>query len=110
MARVSSVAELFEKAHDIFKVGDADGLDATIQFDCTGAEPGTYHVVIKDKKLDVANGPAESPTMTITMDSADMVQMVNGEVNGMALFMMGKMKIAGDMQLALRLQQLLGLN
>ena len=40
------------------------------------------------------------------MKESDYLDMVNGKLNGQMAFMSGKLKIAGDMGLALRLQNL----
>jgi len=42
------------------------------------------------------------------MTASDYLDMVNGKLNGQMAFMTGKLKIAGDMGLALRLQSLFG--
>jgi putative sterol carrier protein len=44
--------------------------------------------------------------MTLTMTAQDYVDMTMGKLNGQMAFMSGKLKIAGDMGLAMKLQTL----
>ena len=51
-------------------------------------------------------GAHASPNITITMASKDYLDLVNGKLNGQMAFMSGKLKIKGDMSLAMKLQSL----
>ena len=84
----------------------SSGVNATYQFDLTGDEGGTYHVCVEDGACEVHEGAADSPNITITMAAADYVDMINGKLNPPMAFMGGKLKIKGDMSLALKMQQL----
>ncbi len=86
------------------KVG---GLNGTFQFDLGGNEPGTYHLVVANGRGKIVEGPADNPNVTISMDGADFLAMVGGRLNPMAAFMGGKLKIKGDVVLAMQLQSLL---
>jgi putative sterol carrier protein len=44
--------------------------------------------------------------MTLTADSADYVKIFTGEIDGMQAFMQGKLKLAGDLNLAMKLTQM----
>jgi putative sterol carrier protein len=44
--------------------------------------------------------------MTLTADSSDYVKIFTGELDGMAAFMQGKLKLAGDLNLAMKLTQM----
>jgi putative sterol carrier protein len=54
----------------------------------------------------VTEGSAPSPNMTMTMAASDYVDMIAGKLNGQMAFMSGKLKIAGDMGLAMKMQTL----
>ncbi len=102
----TTVAEVFNHMPDRFNAAAASGVDCTYQFDLTGDDGGTYNVKIADQKCDVKEGAADSPNITITMTAADYLDMVNGKLNPQMAFMGGKLKIKGDMSLALKMQQL----
>ncbi len=69
-------------------------------------KPGDWNAVIKDGKVDVARGTIPSPRMTLTADSDDYVKIFTGELDGMQAFMQGKIKLAGDLNLAMKLMQM----
>jgi putative sterol carrier protein len=54
----------------------------------------------------VARGEHPSPRMTLTADSSDYVKIFTGELDGMQAFMQGKIKLAGDLNLAMKLMQM----
>ena len=45
---------------------------------------------------------------TIKMSLSDLIDMVGGKLDGMTAFMTGKLKIEGDMSIAMQLSQLIG--
>ena len=81
----------------------ATGVDAVIQFKFTGAEAGNWFVTIKDGKIAVAEGTAPAAKLTLTADSGDLVKIFTGKLDGMQAFMQGKLRLAGDMNLAMKL-------
>lgn len=85
----------------------ADGIEATYQFNITGDDAGTYQVILGAESGEVVEGDSEEADCTIIMDSADFKKMVDGELNGTEAFMGGQLQIEGDMGLALRLQDIL---
>jgi putative sterol carrier protein len=102
-----SISDLMSKMPGAFLPEKAQGVDAVIHFKFTGAEPGEWHAIIKDGKCEVAQGAASKmPTMTLTADSADYVKIFTGELDGMAAFMQGKIKLGGDLNLAMKLMQM----
>ncbi|HRQ23914.1 MAG TPA: SCP2 sterol-binding domain-containing protein, partial [Anaerolineales bacterium] len=72
----------------------------------TGEEAGDWYATIKDGKCEVAKGEHTSPKMTLTADSGDYVKIFTGEIDGMQAFMQGKLKLAGDLNLAMKLTQM----
>ena len=83
------------------------GINAVIAFDLTGEGGGKWTVTLAEEGAKLEEGETASPNMTLSMDTQDFVAMSNGELNAMAAFMQGKIKISGDMSLAMRLQSLL---
>lgn len=83
------------------------GIKAVFQFDIEGPDPGIYSVAIDDGKGLVSEGPSSSPDITIAMPSNDFMDLAEGRLDGVMAFMGGKLKVKGDMMLAMRLQNLL---
>ena len=52
--------------------------------------------------------PAGDPACTMTLDSDDFVKLFMGQLNPTQAFMGGKLKIKGDMMLAMKLEKLMG--
>jgi putative sterol carrier protein len=102
----TSVPQVFDMMPSRFNAAAAAGVNATYQFDLTGEGGGTYHVKIGDGACDVSEGAADSPNITITMAASDYLDMINGKLNPQMAFMGGKLKIKGDMSLALKMQQI----
>ncbi len=88
-----------------FNANAAKGMRAVYQFELTGESGGKHHFIIDDGKLERKSGAHEKPNITITMSGSDFVDMTTGKLNPQMAFMGGKLKIAGDMGLAMKLQQ-----
>ena len=84
------------------------GVSAVYQFDLSGDNGGEFHVNVDDGKANVAEGAHDSPNITISMAADDFDDMLEGKLNATSAFMAGKLKVKGDMSLAMKLQSLLG--
>jgi len=86
------------------KVGADSGLAATLKFDC-GAD-GTIFIDGRSAPNAVSNDNAEADcTVGITLDNLN--ALLTGELEPATGFMMGKLKVAGDMSVAMRLQRVI---
>ncbi len=102
-----TVSQLMEKMPGAFLPEKAQGVNAVVHFKFTGEEAGDWNAKIADGKVAVAQGePTEKATMTLTSDSNDYVKIFTGELDGMSAFMQGKIKLAGDLNLAMKLMQM----
>ncbi len=98
-----TVKEMVFNHEKAFRPDVAEGVDAVIQYRLTGDEAGDYIITIKDGKCSVAEGIADNPTMTLTADGKDFGDVLLGKANGMQYFMQGKLKLSGDLNLAMKL-------
>jgi putative sterol carrier protein len=83
------------------KVGDDSGLNATLKFDC--GDNGVVFVDAVTVPNSVSNENQDA-SCTITIALEDLAALLNGQLNPMNGFMMGKLKVSGDMSVAMRLQ------
>ena len=85
----------------------AGSTKATIQFDLSGDAAGKWWVKIHDGKAESGKGDApDAANLTLLADSHDFVKIMLGQLDGTAAFMQGKLKIKGDMGLAIKLTSL----
>ena len=99
-------AEIFKEMPANLNADAAKGMNSTIQFNLSGDNGGSWYVTIKDGKAEVSQGTASAPNMTLSMTAQDYVDMTMGKLNGQMAFMSGKLKISGDMGLAMKMQSL----
>ena len=102
----AAVKEIFGQMPTNFNADAAKGMNSVIQFNLSGDGGGNWHVVINEGACSVNEGSHASPNMTMTMAAQDYVDMISGKLNGQMAFMSGKLKIAGDMGLAMKMQTL----
>lgn len=86
----------------------AKTINAVYQFDISGPNGGTWTVSLKPDNVGVTAGAAAAAGCTISMTDKDFVDLVTGKLQAQAAFMSGKLKIKGDMSLAMKLQQVIG--
>ncbi|WP_136636109.1 SCP2 sterol-binding domain-containing protein [Pseudooceanicola onchidii] len=92
---------LTEIAATLQKALDRKPLDNSIKFDCgdDGAitlDGATAHLADRDADC------------TIRISEPNLAKLIAGKLNPMTAFAMGKIKVSGDMSVALKLSQLLG--
>ena len=98
--------EIFNEMPKNLNADAAKGMNSVIQFNLSGDNGGQWYTTIKDGKAEVQKGTASSPNMTLAMSAQDYVDMIMGKLNGQMAFMSGKLKISGDMGLAMKMQSL----
>jgi putative sterol carrier protein len=105
----NSIQEIFEHMDEQFQPDKAEGVDAIFQFVLTGDDGGLYWLKVAGQQVEVHEGEHQDPTMTLTASATDYLAVVNGEIAPMTAFMQGKLKVKGDMGLALKLQTMFDL-
>ena len=104
----TTVAESFEELKTRIRPDKIKGMNATYQWDITGDGGGKWFVKLADGAVDIQAGQAEGPNITITISDENYLDLVSGKLNGQMAFLTGKLKIQGDMTLAMKLQSILG--
>jgi putative sterol carrier protein len=103
---MATAAELMQRIGEKIagKTALLSSVGAVYKFALEGDGGGTYLVDLKnDLKVTQADGPA---ACTISMTASDFVDLFEGRANGQALFFGGRLRVEGDMGLALKLQTL----
>lgn len=94
-----SAQELVRRMPDAFDSEAAADVNAVLLFDLS--QP--MHIVIDNGACTAHDGQVDDPDVTLTMDDDDFIALMRGELNGMAAFMTGKLRLNGDLTLANRL-------
>ncbi len=82
----------------------AQGVNTLFQINLSGENGGQWWVKVADGKCEVQAGSADNPAMTLSSTADDLYAVLTGQANAIAYFMQGKIKVVGDMSLALRMQ------
>jgi putative sterol carrier protein len=101
-----SIKEIFDNMSANFNAEKAAGMKAVYQWDITGDGGGSWNAEIADQKCAVSDGAHASPNITITVAAQDWLDIINGKLDGQMAFMSGKLKVKGDMSLAMKLKTL----
>ena len=86
------------------KVGSDSGLDATLKLDC--GSDGVIYIDASATPNSVSNDNLDADcTVGITLENLN--ALMSGALAPATGFMMGKLKVSGDMSVALRLQRVI---
>jgi putative sterol carrier protein len=105
-----SVKDLFQRHMPEKLRGQPDvvaKINAVYQFNISGPGGGQWSVDCTQPGGAVSEGTAAAAKCTVAATDADFLNIVNGKLNPQMAFMSGKLKIQGDMGLAMKLQQIL---
>jgi len=98
-------AKIFEKMPDVFKPDQAEGVKAIYEFEISGEGGGKWQVLVENKTCKVIQNGTMDPTVIFRMSTEDHVGIVDGSVNAQMAFMMGRIKVEGDLMAALGFYQ-----
>lgn len=82
-------------------------INAVYQFNISGPNGGAWAVDCTAPGGAVTAGQVPSAKCTVHCSDQDFLNIVNGKLNPQMAFMSGKLRIQGDMGLAMKLQQIL---
>jgi putative sterol carrier protein len=101
-----TIAESFETMVSLFNPATAGSMKKTFQWNVTGEEAGKYALAVADGKCELIPGGVEKADITFTVADKDWLAIGEGKLDAMNAFATGKLKLAGDMMLAMKLQQI----
>ena len=100
--------DIVEKVRNI-----ASGVDATnrgflaVQVNLTGKGGGVFYVEVKDGKINVEPYEYNDRNCAVTMSLTDFNKLIDGKLDPVLAFTMGKLKVDGDMGKALEFANVL---
>ena len=84
----------------------AKGVSATIQCVFSGDQASNWVIDIDDQACIVEEGKADDPDLTIKASGEDGVKILMGKMDPMRAYMLGKVKVQGDLSLGMTLAKL----
>ena len=97
---LAKVRKLSEKA-DVSEMGFL-----AVQVNITGKESGVFYVEVKDHKISVEPYEYNDRNCAVTMSMTDFNKLLDGKLNPVTAFTMGKLKVDGDIGKALEFSKL----
>ena len=100
--------ELLTKVRNI-----AEGIDATnrnflaVQINITGKDNGVFYVEVKDGRIAVEPYEYNDRNCAITMNMTDFIKLLDGKLDPVVAFTIGKLKVDGDLGKALEFSKLI---
>ena len=93
----STPKEVFDSMPARFNGAAAADWKASIQFNLSGDNGGSWNLTIEGGKCSTQEGQAAAPTATVDVPADTWVGISNGTVNPMTAFMKGQIKVKGKM-------------
>lgn len=104
MARSSEeIARIFPAMVEYFIPEKAVGVDAVVQFELSGDNGGVFWLKINDGTAQTGLGSVDDAKMTVRAAADDYFDLAVGNLDPIKAFTSGRVKIQGDMGLAIRL-------
>nr|CAI5822998.1 unnamed protein product [Callosobruchus analis] len=102
------VAKLFKKIEASISAETVKKTQAVFAFNVTGDEAGKWYIDLKNGSGCCGRGdPPEKADATLSMDSKHFFSMFTGKMKPATAYMMGKIKVQGNLQQALKLEKLM---
>jgi len=101
-----AVKKLMERLPDAFISEKSAGINAVIQLHITGEGGGDWVLTIQNKTCRLQDGIAANPNLVLEGDTANIIDIFTGKLDGMRAFMQGKLVLRGDIGMAMRLVKL----
>ena len=100
--------DIVEKVRNIASGVDASNRDfLAVQVNLTGKEGGVFYVEVKDGKINVEPYEYNDRNCAVTMSLTDFNKLIDGKLDPVLAFTMGKLKVDVDMGKALEFANVL---
>ncbi|XP_031564328.1 hydroxysteroid dehydrogenase-like protein 2 isoform X2 [Actinia tenebrosa] len=105
-----NVAKVFETIKSLCDDELVKTINGVFEFDIHGKDAGLWYLDLKNGPGSAGSGsyPGGQAQCTMSLDSEDFLKMFQGQLNPTQAFMSGKLKIKGDMMIAMKLEKLMG--
>lgn len=102
-----SLEDLMDRIEEIFNANPEPirGFNAVVQYDVTGE--GTYQHFFENGTLTIKKGVTTTPDVTMKLDYDNFKKFLLGKQSGTMALLMGKVKVIGNLSIALRIEAIL---
>ncbi len=83
------------------------GMNATYQFVITEEGGGEWYIVFKEGRGEIVQGRKKDADVTITASASNWLDLINGGTSGQMSLVTGRVRLEGDVTLAVKLHSLL---
>lgn len=100
--------EIFAKSKETIMQADVSGFDnhLAIQVDITGEGEGAFYIELKDKELHVEPYEYYDHDCKFIISAKNFLKLIDGSLNPVAAFTVGKLKVEGSIEKALEFQKI----
>jgi putative sterol carrier protein len=98
-----NVSEMMRAIPDHFNPEKAKGASGVVQCVFSGEQASNWVIRIQDGVCTVEEDRIDNPDLTIRADAADGINVIIGKMDAMRAYMMGKIKVFGDLSLGMKL-------
>ncbi|KAF6124792.1 hydroxysteroid dehydrogenase like 2 [Phyllostomus discolor] len=107
-SRSGAVEETFRAVKNSLSDDIVKAIQAVYKFELSGEDGGTWFLDLKNKSGNAGYGePSDKADVVMHMTTDDFVKMFSGTLKPTTAFMSGKLKIKGNMALAIKLEKLM---
>uniref|UniRef100_A0A671P6W3 Hydroxysteroid dehydrogenase-like protein 2 n=1 Tax=Sinocyclocheilus anshuiensis TaxID=1608454 RepID=A0A671P6W3_9TELE len=109
-AATGPISDMFNIIRGILSPDIVKTTGAVYRFDLSGEHAGVWYIDLKNDAGSAGSGdPPAKADVVMTLDSADFIKMFGGRLKPTMAFMSGKLKIKGDMGLAIKLEKMMAM-
>ena len=84
------------------------GENIAVTMELTGSGGGVMSAALRDRKISVRRGYVDNPDCVITLSCGDFERIINQTLSPAAAIFSGRIRVRGDLNPLLRLQEVLG--
>lgn len=88
--------EMIEQMPVAFDAAAGADVNAIVQYNISTP----MYVTIANGTCSVAEGTSDDATVTLNIEDSDLVDLLNGDLDGVTAFMTGKLQVEGDIMFA----------
>lgn len=101
-----NVRQVMMSIPDHFDVDKAQGVNGVVQCMFSGEQASDWVIKIKNQTCVVEEGKITNPDLTLKADAEVGVDLLTGKLDAMRAYMLGKVKVFGDLALGMKLVSL----